>query len=543
MFSTLRQTFGDGDRLLNVEIVPPFDKDRTSMRTACERCRTQKSKCVSGKNGCMLCVAKNRKCEYSVVSRPRRHASSVASGDSKSRSDDNTVANQHKQSNQAGTLKRRSRVQATRQSSPLSTSSSSSEDQVRGSPVSQSSLRDKSVATPAPDTGVEDAQQLYFMGILFPDSPGQVPAVFPDLDPAAWDFYGSVTDPTPTAAAKLEAGLGGGAAGETSTSQGDRGEHDVNKSSQTSPSANSLSEFSVDQMEFLMEDSRIMTTMIPNAHDNKVTSEAQPGTHFSPLPDLDATSTSTSTYSSCSCMMTAVRIYEALQVQLVWGDPVAGMSPAPSPNSASADSPCSSLSSSSGSGSGSRPGTLSGSATCNTTPLMTQQTILQRQKTMLARFESLLGCGTCWSRPDFVMLMITMCDRILTSLEAVERFVCSRTDDANRVSSNTTAAAAAAVAADVNATAASRAELGLPPLSRSPQVQQPRVGAWQIDDDDELELVISLIKSRVTRLGNLIAMAEGTVSANAWLSHERLAQALRRRSNKLLLSLSFRGFP
>jgi hypothetical protein len=42
MFSTLRQTFGDGDRLLSVEIAPPFHKDRTSMRTACERCRVQK---------------------------------------------------------------------------------------------------------------------------------------------------------------------------------------------------------------------------------------------------------------------------------------------------------------------------------------------------------------------------------------------------------------------------------------------------------------------------------------------------------------------
>lgn len=42
MFSTLRQTSGDGDRLLSVEIAPPFDKDRMSMRTACERCRVQK---------------------------------------------------------------------------------------------------------------------------------------------------------------------------------------------------------------------------------------------------------------------------------------------------------------------------------------------------------------------------------------------------------------------------------------------------------------------------------------------------------------------
>lgn len=485
----------------------------------------------------MLCVAKNRKCEYSVVSRPRRHASSIASGGSKSRNDDNIVVNQHKQSNQAGILKRRSRVQTTRQSSPLSTSSSFPEDQVRVAPVSQPSLENNSIAIPGPHTRVEDAQQLFFNGTLFPDSPGQVPAAFLELD---GDFFGSVTGPTPMAAAKIEAGLGGGATAETSTARGERRKHNDNKSVQTSLSANSLYDFHVDQMDFLMDDSRIPTTMAqpPNAHDNKGTNEAQPVTHFLPPPALDATSASTS--SSCSCMTTAVSIYEALQEQLVWGDPVAGLSPAPSPKSASADSPYSRLSS--WSGSGSESGTGSGSATCHTTPLMIQQTILQRQKTMLARFESLLGCGTCWSRPDFVMLMITMCDRILTSLEAVERFVCSRTDDTNRVGSNSTAAAAAA--AGIIATTTSRAELDLPPLARSSQeIQQPRVGAWQIDDDDELELVISLIKSRVTRLGNVIAMAEGTVSANAWLSHERLAQALRRRSNKLLISLSFRGFP
>ncbi|KAF4990715.1 hypothetical protein FDECE_14263, partial [Fusarium decemcellulare] len=452
MFSTLRQTFGNGDRLLSVEIVPPFDKERTSMRTACERCRIQK--CVSGENGCMLCVAKNRKCEYSVVTRPRRRTSSVASGGSKSRNDDNNIiVNQHKQSNQAGILKRRSRVQTTRQSSPLSTSSSSSQDQVRVAPVSQPSLRDNSIATRGPDTGGEDAQQLFFSGTLFPDSLEQVPAVFPHLGPAAEDFFRSVAGPTAVAAAKLGAGLGGGITAETSTARGDRGKHDDNKSVHTSSSENSLFKFGVGPMDFLMDDSRIpTTTMAPSAHDNKVTTEVQPATHFTTPPDLDATSTSTSSSSSCCCMMTAVSIYEALQVELVWGDLVAGPSPAPSPKSVSVDSPYSSAGSSwSGSGLGS--GTESGSATCHTTPLVTQQTILQRQKAILVRFESLLGCGTCWSRPDFVMLMITMCDRMLTSLEAVERFVCSRTDDTSRVSSHNTAAA------DVNAMTTSRAEL------------------------------------------------------------------------------------
>lgn len=133
------------------------------------------------------------------------------------------------------------------------------------------------------------------------------------------------------------------------------------------------------------------------------------------------------------------------------------------------------------------------------------------------------------------MLIITICDRILTSLEAVERFVCNKKDDdINRISSN-----GSTTAVDIQA---ARTELDSS-LSTTSQGLQSGVGAWQIDDEDEQEMVISLIKSRVTRLGNLINIAEGTISANGWPWHERLAQALRRRSNKLAISLSFRGFP
>ncbi|KAH7147699.1 hypothetical protein DER46DRAFT_539920, partial [Fusarium sp. MPI-SDFR-AT-0072] len=556
MFSTLRQTFGDGDRLLSVEIAPPFDKDRTSMRTACERCRAQKSKCVSGENGCMLCVAKNRKCEYLVISRPQRRTSSAASSGSKSRNDDededdddntnNTVVNQPKQSHQARRHKRWSRAQAMRQTSPLSTHLSSPKDQVSVTTASQPSLQDNNTTTnnnnnnniaTGPDVGLEDAQQL-FLGALFPDSLGQIPVVFPQFEP---DFFGNMAGPTPTAATKSRPGRGGvGVTAEALTSRRDSSKQSNHTSVYSSSSADSLFEYGIDPMDFLMDESRIPTTVAPSsAHgSNRVTTEARPTTtHSSTPPNSAAPSTysSSSSSSSCCCMMTAVSIYEAMQAQLVWGDPIAGPSAASSPNSTSAGSSYSS--GPSWSGSESRTGTTTYHST---TPLMTQQTILKRQKTILLRCDSLVQCGTCWSRPDFVMLIITMCDRILTSLEAVERFVCSRSDDdVNRISSNGTAAAQ-----DMHAMATpSRAGLEVSSLSQSSQMLQPGVGAWQIDDDDEMELVISLIKSRVTRLGNLITMAEGTISANAWPWHERLVQALRKRSNKLLISLSFRHFP
>ncbi|KAF4428835.1 transcription factor [Fusarium acutatum] len=554
MFSTLRQTFGDGDRLLSVEIAPPFDKDRTSMRAACERCRAQKSKCVSGENGCMLCVAKNRKCEYLVISRPQRRTSSVASGGSKSRNGDddeddddnnnnnNTIVNQQKQAHQARRHKRRSRAQSMRQSSPLSTHLASPKDQTRVATTSQPSFQDSNTENIAtdPDMGLEDAQQL-FLETLFPDSLGQIPSVFPQFEP---DFFGNMAGLTPTAASKDLAGRNGvGVTAEALTARGDSSKQSNHTSVYSSSSADSLFEYGIDPMDFLMEESRVSTTVAPGSThgSNRVTVEARPpATHSSTPPDSVATSTSTSTSSSssCCCMMTAVSIYETMQAQLVWGDPIAGPSAASTPSSTSAGSSYSSGPSWSGSESGSGTGTAA-TVYQSTSPLMTQQTILKRQKMILLRCDSLVQCGTCWSRPDFVMLIMTMCDRILTSLEAVERFVCSKNDDnITQVSSN-----GATAALDMHAMATpSRGGLEVLPLSRSSQMLQPGVGAWQIDDDDEMELVVSLIKSRVTRLGNLITMAEGTISANAWPWHERLVHALRKRSNKLLISLSFRHF-
>ncbi|KAF0638019.1 hypothetical protein FPSE5266_10886 [Fusarium pseudograminearum] len=337
MFSTLRQTSGDGDRLLSVEIAPPFDKDRMSMRTACERCRIQKSKCVSGENGCMLCVAKNQKCEYLVVSRPRRRKSNIAGGGPKSRDEnddedgDNIVVNQQKQSNQARMQKRWSRMQTIRQSSPLSGSSSPPTDQVRVS--AKPSIQNDNSNAAGPDLGLEDAHQLIFNGGLFPDSLGQIPAVFPHLEPAAIrDFFSNMPLPTENIYA------GRGVTAEALTARGDSGGPNSHTSVYSTSSADSLFDFGVDQMDFLMDESRI-TAMAPRSasNNNKVASDARATTTHSSTPS-ESNSTSMSTSSSCSCMMTAVGVYEALQVELNWGDPIAGPSATSSPKSSSAGS-------------------------------------------------------------------------------------------------------------------------------------------------------------------------------------------------------------
>jgi hypothetical protein len=42
MFSTLRQTFGGDEALVNVQTVAPFRKCRRPLRAACDRCRAKK---------------------------------------------------------------------------------------------------------------------------------------------------------------------------------------------------------------------------------------------------------------------------------------------------------------------------------------------------------------------------------------------------------------------------------------------------------------------------------------------------------------------
>ncbi|KAK2028412.1 hypothetical protein LX32DRAFT_694039 [Colletotrichum zoysiae] len=119
-----------------------------------------------------------------------------------------------------------------------------------------------------------------------------------------------------------------------------------------------------------------------------------------------------------------------------------------------------------------------------------------------------------------------MSERILGSLESVERVVRRKHEHGGGGGGGTQTA----TADPANPWLAGKTGAPTPP---------PSAGGWQIDDDDEQRLVVSLLRSRMARLGSTIAMAEGAVSANAWSSHDRMVQALRKRFNSLLFSLAF----
>ena len=78
----------------------------------------------------------------------------------------------------------------------------------------------------------------------------------------------------------------------------------------------------------------------------------------------------------CNCIGQALSIYEAIEVNLVWG-PREGCSPA--------------------------------------------NKVMHHQKSVLAQCEAIFACSsTCSQRSEYVMLLIHMCDKILGSLERMQ---------------------------------------------------------------------------------------------------------------------------
>lgn len=339
------------------------------------------------------------------------------------------------------------------------------------------------------------------------DYPGGIPAALAEHELEIGDFYGSPASLAPFSIDDHDLGpeVDIAAIGPTSsiTTEPPRASNHNKDDDNSLPSSSSVDKtftFSADQADFLTA-SDVSSFSVEPIHmtgtpSNKDTTMARSSLLSGSGPKLGST--------TCSCIITAVSINEAIQVDLNGGESAADLASEAAANaSGTFPSPGSSPSMSS---------TIyqwtfassSQNIDAAPTPLITQMVLLQRQKTALARFEPLLSCAACWSRSDFVMLMITMCERVLASLDKIV--------------------------------------LGQQQQQRSHFHQGiSTTTGQQIDEDDELELVISLLKSRMARLHNLLALTEGAVNANGWPSHGRITQGLRRRFNELLFSLSFRG--
>ncbi|GJD00199.1 hypothetical protein ColKHC_09024 [Colletotrichum higginsianum] len=426
--------------------------------------RTQ-AKCIGGTGGCKRCVARNRRCEYSPVSvRSRRGSSIGAEAGLVAESAASAAPGRHPGGALVG-------VVAGLAILAMSRSKGASEPRPRTTPGLHHGLNEGPLS-PSNSSPVDLA--------------GHV--AFPDLD--LGDFISTTPSPAHMAVDDFGEGLAvvtGAAAAKGGTAV------------PSMYAGNMPFTFALDNLGF---------SRISGAED--FASPAQKSSDGEALarPAASTSAKSSSVHTSCSCIFAAMSLHEAVQIDLVWND----LPPDPSAATRPLGEPSCELSSAA---------TFPLSPSFQ--PLITQQTILHRQKTVLARLDSLLWCGPCWSRSNFVILIITMSERILDSLESVERVVRRKHEHGGGGGGTQTATADPANPWLAGKTGA----LTPPPSAGAGRSTTTTSSGW------------SLLRSRMARLGSTIAMAEGAVSANAWSSHDRMVQALRKRFNSLLFSLSF----
>lgn len=146
--------------------------------------------------------------------------------------------------------------------------------------------------------------------------------------------------------------------------------------------------------------------------------------------------------------------------------------------------------------------------------------MLRHQKKALMECEELLGCRRCTAQSAYMMLLLSMCRRILTTLGNL----CQGTSW--RGSGNTVTPSGHGPeqgkwrkhADDSDGTEESRSRgYGISIRNR------------QLDDDDEHLVLQSLLTARVARLGRLLSTLDRIVSEHNWPAHKAIIRELQTR--------------
>jgi len=107
-------------------------------------------------------------------------------------------------------------------------------------------------------------------------------------------------------------------------------------------------------------------------------------------------------------------------------------------------------------------------------------------KNVLSSCDTFFKCSRCSSKPDYVVLAISMCREMVDGVKALEH------------------------ATSPEIRRARRPHLDSEVSGKPPQLQ---AGGWQLDDDDEMEIIRHLIQVRITKLSRLVGLVEDAVNA------------------------------
>ncbi|KAI8634288.1 hypothetical protein F5Y19DRAFT_207647 [Xylariaceae sp. FL1651] len=145
--------------------------------------------------------------------------------------------------------------------------------------------------------------------------------------------------------------------------------------------------------------------------------------------------------------------------------------------------------------------------------------ILQYQKKALMECEGLLECRRCCAQSAYTMLLLSMCSKILGTLEDLCRgALWGGSDTFTTTEQGSDERKRKKSASDSDGGDESRRRgYGISIRNR------------QLDDDDEHLVLQSLLTARVARLGRLISTLEKLVSEHSWPAHKGLIREMQNR--------------
>lgn len=192
-------------------------------------------------------------------------------------------------------------------------------------------------------------------------------------------------------------------------------------------------------------------------------------------------------------------------------------------------------------------------------PADTTEALLQQQKRCLKDCEALVNCSSCQDRSDYIMLILSMCRKITTSLVGSWSTMMTNGPWPDPVNgrSRTLSSSPLSARTQISRMQSERngeRRPGLPKQTVHPAGhflgsaaqfmdanQQRRgslgyddrlmrrgleIGLWKLDDDDELHVLQSLLMARITRLGALLDSLEDLITQHTWPAHRRVIQDL-----------------
>ena len=167
---------------------------------------------------------------------------------------------------------------------------------------------------------------------------------------------------------------------------------------------------------------------------------------------------------------------------------------------------------------------------------------LQWLKTAIQRCDALLECVACCSRPEHITIVMSMCHKVLQAVRDLYHGTggrkfgpCNSKENGASVSLarpnssyGPTRNQEKLSESSLSTSASSISGYALQDQRRqSESSRESYAGSWELDDEDELQALRSILRLRMEKLSKLIEKLERVVSFNRWPAHTRVVQAIR----------------